>query len=101
MPQRQYPLEAARDVLGFSRRAVADALGLDPTGLKKVEWGVCRPKLETAEKIFDFYDGIVPLGMIFHTSHWTYNDWLTSHKQRLLRARARDLEVQYPALRPE
>lgn len=91
-------LERAREAMGFKRWRVADILGMDQTGLKRIETGKVRPTAASAETLYDFYGGILPLGLIFHPTHKSFDGWLTKTRERELRARARLLERLYPEL---
>lgn len=77
--------------MGLSARQVAQLMDLDPTGFTRIEKGQFSPRQDTARKIFDLYNGIVPLGLIYDTTHPSFDDWLTDSRARKLAARGRAL----------
>lgn len=83
--ETQTPLEAVREEMGFTSRSVARVIGLDPSGFLRIERGTYTPRKDIADRIYQFYDGIVPLGMIFDARHEIYRDWLTPTKRTRLR----------------
>lgn len=93
------PLEQARAVMGFTARSVARTLSLDPSGLLRIERGKFTPRQDTARTIEGFYSGIVPLGMVYDTTHPKYEGFITSAVTRKLRKRANQLEALHDTLR--
>ncbi len=79
-------LQKAREIAGLSARQVGVLTGIDPTGLARIESGRHRPARETASDLFDFYRGVVPLGMIYDPHHKTYSKFWTRDRSRQLRA---------------
>lgn len=92
-------LEQIRDELGISGRSIALAIGVDPAGFHRIERGQKTPKQDTARKIFEFYGGIVPLGMIYDPAHPEYRGWLSPPRRKQLEKLRRSLAVEYPDLR--
>ena len=88
MPTPPSVLTQCRLEMGLSQRQVAFAMGIDPTGFGRVERGVYTPSKEIANLIFEFYGGIVPLGLIYDATHESFRDWLTAARKRDLRKRA-------------
>lgn len=84
--------------MGLSVRRVAEIVGVDISGLLRIERGASQPKRETAAAIYSFYDGAIPLGMIYDPVNPTYADWLTKKKKTELKRRAADLLERYPEL---
>jgi transcriptional regulator with XRE-family HTH domain len=58
-------LTQTRKSRGLSLDQVAGCVGTDPTNLSRVERGTQVPKRELARALFEFYDGVVPLGAIY------------------------------------
>lgn len=58
-------LTQTRKSRGLSLDTVAHAVGTDPTNLSRVEKGAQIPKRELARALFEYYDGVVPLGAIY------------------------------------
>lgn len=58
-------LTQTRKSRGLSLDQVAGIVGTDPTNLSRVEKGAQVPKRELARALFEFYDGAVPLGVIY------------------------------------
>lgn len=58
-------LKQMRRSRGLSLDIVADAVGMDPTNLSRVEKGQQMPKRESARALFLYYNGAVPLGAIY------------------------------------
>lgn len=94
-------LEQIRETCGFRRWRVAKFIDMDQTGLKKVEVGRSRPTEQTASALFDFYGGLVPLGLIYDTHHYSFEGWLTAHQVAKLRRRAKEISREYPDLFPD
>jgi len=59
------PIRSARVSREQTLRQVATELGIDPSTLAKIERGAQTPSRETARRIFEFYDGEIPLGAIY------------------------------------
>ena len=77
--------------MGLSARQVAQLMDLDPTGFTRIEKGLFSPRQDTARKIFELYNGLVPLGLIYDTTHPSFEDWLTPARKKKLAARGRAL----------
>lgn len=58
-------LTQTRKSRGLSLDQVAGCVGTDPTNLSRVEKGAQVPKRELARALFEFFDGVVPLGSIY------------------------------------
>lgn len=59
-------LTLTRKSRGLSLEAVAEAVGTHHTNLLRIEHGEQVPKPDVAKRIFDFFDGVVPLQKIFY-----------------------------------
>ena len=95
---KQTPLQQAREAMSLSVRRVAEHLGLDISGLMRIERGTSLPKRSAASVIWAFYGGAVPLGLIYDSKHKSFRDWLTAEKKIALKAHARTLVTEYPEL---
>jgi len=73
----------------LSARTVGQYAGVDPTGLARFESARYRPSRETASRLYAFYEGIVPLGMIYDPEHEIYAGYWTESRKRKLRALGR------------
>ena len=58
-------LRAERQRRGYNLNQCAALLGTDAGNLSRIEVGKQRPGPEMAHKLFDFYEGEVPLGAIY------------------------------------
>lgn len=93
------PLESVRETMGFTSRAVARAIGLDPSGFLRIERGTYTPRRDIADRIFRFYRGVVPLGMIFDPTHPTYRRWLNRERRKEIEKVAAELAYKHEELR--
>lgn len=98
MEEEQTPFEAAREAMGLSVRRVAEHLGIDISGLSRIERGKSMPKRNTASSIYAFYDGAVPLGMVYDPTHPVFDTWLTKEKTRELEKAGKHLRTRHPQL---
>lgn len=98
MAKKKTTLERCRDLMGFSSRRVAEALKMDVSGLVRIERGEVTPMQPTARKLYAFYRGAVPLGMIYDTRHPEYAKWLNGEREDHLKRVARALVVLNPGL---
>lgn len=69
-------LQRFRALLDVSARSVAHAIRLDPSGYHRIETGQNIPSRETARKIWTYYEGRVPLGVIYDPRHETSFEWV-------------------------
>lgn len=58
-------LTQIRKSRALTLEVVAAAVGTDPTNLSRVEKGAQVPKRELARALFEYFDGVVPLGAIY------------------------------------
>lgn len=58
-------MAALRKSKGLSLDAVAKIVGTDQANLSRIEKGLQTPKRELARSLFRFYDGAVPLDVIY------------------------------------
>lgn len=79
MAKRKTALQRVRDSFGFSSRRVAEHLKLDISGLHRIETGENIPTRATAEKIWRFYGGHVPLGVVYDPTHRSSHEWFREH----------------------
>jgi DNA-binding XRE family transcriptional regulator len=59
-------LTQTRKSRGLSLETVAEAVGTHHTNLLRIEHGDQVPRPDVAQRIFDFFDGVVPLQKIFY-----------------------------------
>lgn len=83
----------------FTSRSVGIALGLDPTGFRRIETGINQPRPETARKLDEFFGGLLPYGMYFDPYNDRYLDWFSKRRCARLRTRAKKVREQYPQVR--
>jgi transcriptional regulator with XRE-family HTH domain len=65
--------------MGLSVRRVAETVGLDISGLIRIERGLSLPKRDTASRLYAFYQGTIPLGVIYDPTHASSADWLKAN----------------------
>lgn len=58
-------LTLTRKSRGLSLEQVAVAVGTHHTNLLRIEHGEQRPKADVAQRIFEFFNGVVPLAKIY------------------------------------
>lgn len=100
MAQRKTALQRIRDALGFSSRRVAEHLKIDISGLHRIETGENIPTRPTANKLYRFYGGHVPLGVIYDARHPSSQEWFRTVGQHDLKlvTHANLLANRYPKL---
>lgn len=57
---------------GLSLSAVAQAVEANEGTISRIERGLQTPQRELARKLFVFYNGVVPLGLIYDASFGTH-----------------------------
>lgn len=65
LDENDTPLRAERKRLGLSVRAVAEAVGYDPSNLSRLELGQHTPPRDVARALHAFYGGAVPMAGIY------------------------------------
>lgn len=78
MSNKKTALQRIREHLGFSSRRVAEHLKLDISGLHRIETGENIPTRPTAQKIWKFYAGLVPMGVIYDPCHKSSQAWFST-----------------------
>jgi transcriptional regulator with XRE-family HTH domain len=86
MSKTKTALQKARESMGFTCRRVAEAIGMDVSGLLRIETAENAAKQETARKIHAFYLGAIPLGVIYDPAHKSSFEWLRQEGTRELLA---------------
>lgn len=88
-----------RECLNFTSRSTALAMGLDPSGFRRIELADNQATIETARAIQNVYTQLVPLGLIFDPTNPQYRNWLTDARKARLRRLSKELKAQHPKLR--
>lgn len=68
-PEAATLLTQIRRSRGLSLETVAHAVGTGKGNLRRIENGDQVPKRHTARALFEFYDGVVPLGSIYDPTY--------------------------------
>ncbi len=77
MAKNKTALQKARESMGFSSRRVAEAMKIDVSGLHRIENGDVQPNRDSARHIYAFYEGVIPIGVIYDPRHTTSQSWLS------------------------
>ena len=64
------PLKRERQRLKLSLRDVAGGIGTDAANILRIEEGRQRPKFELARKLYDYFEGRVPMHAILDPAHY-------------------------------
>lgn len=62
-------LRTSRKARNLTLVELATAVGTDAANISRIERGVQTPSKELARKLFEFFEGDVPLGSIYDPDH--------------------------------
>ena len=94
-------LQEVRAICGVSARAMGVVMDLDPTGYLRIERAQYTPTQDTARKIFDYYGGLIPIGLVYDQTHKSFKGFLTNAKKTALRRHTKKLALSHPSLQPK